>query len=102
MNLNLKLFLISVVAGAGLLPLSPVVAGINVNEVDNSVLCKGSKSCSWLQSACGKEGGKYTPAGEYGKCNFPAVGKINDFTAPKPPYSGSKPATKPTGTKPQN
>ncbi|KOP24467.1 hypothetical protein AMR41_20240 [Hapalosiphon sp. MRB220] len=83
MKMNIKIALVvATITGATLFHFAEARAGVNVNETDNSVLCKGETSCTWLKAACGKEGGNYTDAGEYGKCNFPATSKINDFTAP--------------------
>ena len=83
MRINVKIALVAAtISGATFFQFAQAKAGINVNEKDNSVLCKGKRSCTWLKSACEKEKGEYTPAGEYGKCKFPATSKIDDFKAP--------------------
>ena len=94
-DLIVKRFVYSMVVMAGIgvssmFAATDVMAGINVNENGNSVLCKG-KSCDWLKPACKKEGGTYTEgSGGTGKCNFPAVADVG-FTA-KP--MGPSPTTK--------
>ncbi|ACB53357.1 unknown [Crocosphaera subtropica ATCC 51142] len=72
MNINPKNLLIATfVMGTAFLPFSQVNAGTVVNGTDNSILCKGSKSCTHLKAYCDAEGGTYTPADEYGKCRLP-------------------------------
>lgn len=87
MKINVKIALVfATITGATFLHFTVAKAGVSVNEVGNSILCKG-KSCEWVQKGCNEEGGKYTDATDdqgvvYGKCNLPLTGKINDFTAP--------------------
>ena len=58
-NFARRLAVVLGVAALGLLPAPPALAGINVNETDNSVLCKGA-SCKWLKQACKQERGTYS------------------------------------------
>ena len=77
------LALATLVTALGLVPAGDAQAGINVNESGNAVLCKGKKSCGWLKTACGKEGGTYAKgSGGTGKCNFPSKQKFGFSAAP--------------------
>ena len=95
MKTDLKFWLIATTAiVTSLLPFSPVTAGTNVNESDNSILCKGTSSCNNLKTYCAKEGGSYTPGVEdYGKCNLPAKSAIDDFKTAPPTSPQSSPKT---------
>ena len=84
-NLKIK-FICTILFSTIFFPFVEARAGVNVNEVDNSILCKGKTSCNWLKQACAEEDGNYTPADEYGKCVFPSVTQIDDSTvAPSNP-----------------
>ena len=75
------------------MPIDRAVAGVNVNESGNSVLCKGS-SCTWLKTACAKEKGTYHEgAGGTGKCNFPATAAIGFTTEPRSSGTSGGPVT---------
>ena len=79
-----SLVVVAAVGSVGVLSTGGAVAGINVNEKGNSVLCKGKKSCTWLKQACAGEKGKYTPGkGGTGKCNFPATAALGFTAIPK-------------------
>ncbi|MGK7957116.1 MAG: hypothetical protein AB4063_17980 [Crocosphaera sp.] len=79
MNINPKnLLIVTFAMGIAFLPFSRVNAGTVVNGSDNSILCKGSTSCTHLKAYCDAEGGTYTPADEYGKCRLPNQSQGNN------------------------